>query len=70
MDENQMQELVQDLLALHDPVEGPAVANVRTFEEAGILTMNAGVVVRMEDDSEFQLTIVQSQHADDDAGRA
>ena len=34
---------------------------VETFEAVGMLSMNKGVVVRMNDGSEFQLTIVQSR---------
>lgn len=32
----------------------------RTFDEAGLMTRNEGVVIRLADGSEFQLTIVQS----------
>ena len=34
---------------------------VDTYERAGILTNNRGLVVRMTDGSEFQVTIVQSR---------
>lgn len=34
-----------------------------SFEHAGVLTNNAGIVVTLEDDSEFQCTIVQSERA-------
>ena len=34
---------------------------VETFEAVGMLSMNKGLVVRMNDGSEFQLTIVQSR---------
>lgn len=37
----------------------------RTFEESGVLTGNRGLVVRLEDGSEFQLTVVQSAWGDD-----
>lgn len=36
------------------------VKRVDTFEEDGIMSSNAGVVVKLEDGVEFQLTIVQS----------
>lgn len=36
--------------------------NVRTFEEAMILTSNKGVVITTPDGSEFQITIVQSKN--------
>lgn len=38
-----------------------AVSNAGTFEEDGLLTSNTGLVVRMEDGSEFQLTVVRSR---------
>lgn len=34
---------------------------VSTFAEAGVLTGNPGVVVRMKDRGEFQVTIVRSR---------
>lgn len=33
---------------------------VTTFAEAGVLTMNRGLVVRLPNGQEFQLTIVES----------
>lgn len=36
------------------------IASAISFEDAGILTRNRGVVLRMNDGSEFQITIVQS----------
>ena len=35
-------------------------ARVRTFEQAGIMTYNKGLVISLPDGTEFQLTIVQS----------
>lgn len=35
-------------------------ADVRTFERAGVMTNNAGIVVTI-DDQEFQITVVQSR---------
>ena len=35
--------------------------NVRTFEEAGVLTQNAGLVIETADGSEWQVTIVRSR---------
>ncbi len=34
---------------------------VRTFEQAGVMTYNRGLVISLPDGSEFQLTIVQSR---------
>ena len=36
-------------------------ARVRTFEQAGVMTYNKGLVISLPDGSEFQLTIVQSR---------
>lgn len=33
---------------------------ISTFEEAGLLTMNKGLVLQMKDRSEWQITIVRS----------
>ena len=37
------------------------VSNIKTYAEAGILTRDSGLVLRMEDGSEFQITIKQSK---------
>lgn len=34
---------------------------INTFEEAGIMTYNKGLVIRLPDGTEYQLTIVQSR---------
>ena len=34
---------------------------VRTFEDAGVMTYNKGLVIELPDGTEFQLTIVQSR---------
>ena len=36
-------------------------AEVRTFQHAGIMTYNKGLVISLPDGTEFQLTIVQSR---------
>ena len=33
----------------------------RTFEEAGVMTMDEGLVIRDTDGNEFQITVVQSR---------
>ena len=40
---------------------GLADAKFRTFEEAGIMTNNKGIVIRYANGSEYQLTIVKSR---------
>jgi hypothetical protein len=37
------------------------LANAATFERAGLLTANAGIVLRFGDGSVFQISIVQSR---------
>lgn len=62
MDEQEMSNLVMDLL-FHDDEECGTVSQIKkvhTFGEAGIL-YNTGLVVTMQDDSEFQITIVKSK---------
>ena len=44
--------------AVFDP---DAVREAVTFQEAGLLTANHGVVVRMADGAEFQVTVVKSR---------
>ena len=72
MNENEMQTALNDLFAnmilAADCDEYPedlprelgSVEMVQTFEEAGVMTNNKGLVVRMKGGREFQLTIVQS----------
>jgi hypothetical protein len=40
-----------------------AVAGVNTFRNEGVLTSNRGLVVTMEDGSEYQVTLVLSRRA-------
>ena len=73
MDEHQMQTALNDLFAElilqadcdeYDenlPAEFSDIDMVRTYDEAGILTTNRGLVLRMKDGAEFQLTLVKSR---------
>jgi hypothetical protein len=36
--------------------------SVRSFEEAGMLTLNAGLVLRTPDGQEYQISVVKSRH--------
>jgi hypothetical protein len=56
MNEADIQEIITDAIADQDEI-----IRVRTFEEAGVLTTNNGLVIRTSDGSEFQITIVQSR---------
>ena len=59
MDEREIRELLADMLL--DDENGAEVRNVETFQDAGLMTSAEGLVVRMEDGQEFQLTIVRSK---------
>ena len=52
--------LISGELDLVDAALGE-VSNIKTYAEAGILTRDSGLVLRMEDGSEFQITIKQSK---------
>lgn len=52
--------LISGELDLVDTALGE-VSNIKTYAEAGILTRDSGFVLRMEDGSEFQITIKQSK---------
>jgi hypothetical protein len=46
---------------LNENDEEIKIKNVCTFELAGLLTRDKGLVVKLEDGSEFQITIVKSR---------
>ena len=52
--------LISGELDLVDTALGE-VSNIKTYAEAGILMRDSGLVLRMEDGSEFQITIKQSK---------
>lgn len=48
---------------LNESFDPDGVHRAVSFDEAGVLTNNAGLVVTMDDGSEFQITIVCSRQA-------
>jgi hypothetical protein len=59
-----LQELIeawQGPMVSEDGEKESDVERSETFREAGILSNNKGLVVRLEDGSEFQITIVRSR---------
>lgn len=56
MNETMMEQIIADSL-----IEQDEIISTQTFEAAGVLTTNNGLVVRTEDGSEFQIIIVQSK---------
>ena len=61
--EEEVEEALRAVLQYGVSVSDTILDNARTetFEEAGVMTMNRGVVVRLKDGCEYQLTIVQSR---------
>ena len=61
--EDTLQDALRELISLasYSLDIGWDDTSVRTFEEAGVLTYNKGLVITTPDGSEFQLTIVQSR---------
>lgn len=51
-----MQELIMDLMMDED-----RIMSIQSFSDAGLLTDDHGIVLIMEDGSEFQIPIVQSK---------
>lgn len=41
-----------------------APSGTASFSDAGVLTTNEGIVIRFDDDREYQITIVQSRSGD------
>jgi len=50
--------------AAEDPDQSGLDCLVETFEHSGVMTGNAGLVISLEDGSEYQLRITQSKRAD------
>jgi len=70
MSERELQDNLKDLIEIagydHDFHEtfdlwDLTEATAHSFEEAGILTNNKGLVIKLRDGSEFQITIVKSK---------
>lgn len=59
MDKDNHEEVCQ-ALCLDDVLE---VEDATTFENAGVMTSNKGVVVTLPDGSQFQVTVVKSRSA-------
>ena len=62
MDKFQMVELLGTLLEEELTEE----SRVQTFQEAGLLTRDEGLVVRLPDGNEFQITVIQSKFCKED----
>jgi len=47
--------------ALEDLEDELGIKSIRTYQEAGVLTRDAGFVVRTRNGSEYQVTVVKSR---------
>lgn len=56
MSEKEMAMALSEALYENEELE---INNVRTFEEAGMLTRDAGLIIKLLDGSEFQVSIVR-----------
>ena len=67
MDAKQFVESLWEVLASTDDegndINQQTIRRIDSFEDVGMLTKDPGLVVRMNDGSEFQVTVVQSQPA-------
>ena len=63
IDEEVVEEALSLILNGDCPVDDTSLESctVRTYEEVGLLTYNRGVVIRLSDGSEYQLTIRRSR---------
>ncbi len=55
-----MDTLTSDLGGESTVSEHMGVEDILTFEEAGLVTHDNGIIFRMEDGSEFQMSIIKS----------
>ena len=62
MDKFQMVELLGTLLEEELTEE----SRIQTFQEAGLLTRDKGLVIRLPDGNEFQITVIQSKFCKED----
>ena len=70
MDERRMQDFLRAALDVNERQDAMTealdelndeIVEILSFEDAGVMTMNKGLVVRTADGAEFQVTIVQSR---------
>ncbi|MCD8159267.1 MAG: hypothetical protein LUD77_10365 [Clostridiales bacterium] len=60
----QIEEALMGILRYRESAEDTALANLEdtaSFQEGGVMTYNRGLVLRMADGTEFQISIVQSR---------
>ena len=62
MTDAELRERLEALLVEHWELSGAEqeIEMVESFKEAGVLTRDEGLVVRLDDGSEFQITVTRS----------
>jgi hypothetical protein len=56
---DELEEIIHEAIQSHE-VYGSAFGSVRTFSDAGVLSTDRGLVLRMSDGSKFHVIIVPS----------
>ena len=63
--EERMQEMLLSMFNryydFHVDYEELELNKTKTFEEAGLITLSKGIVITLDSDDEFQITIVRSK---------
>ena len=58
---NCLKAVLADGLDVNESFDPDGIRHVETFRDAGVLTMNAGLVITLDDGSEFQVAVVRSR---------
>ena len=69
MNAHDLQDILRDLIeddGLEDDLGDRALRRVETYRDAGVLTRDAGLVIRLLNGTEFQLTIARSARGRED----
>ena len=61
MTETEIEEIISESLWDADEDHGIGIADISTYRDVGMLSNNAGLVIKVDDGSEYQITIVQSK---------
>lgn len=64
MDEREFEDLVREALMnwmQEQDADGCVIRHIVPFRETGLITSNKGLLIHLENGSEFQLTVVQSK---------
>jgi hypothetical protein len=54
-------EMIENALNCWDDIAGTDVVNILSYSDAEVLTYDQGIVIKMSNGSEFQVTVKQSK---------